>query len=186
VKILNESAFNKIIFLLICTALMVTCIGSAAASSSATQEQSGQVSVTGGEVDYDLTQEQSAEVIDGDGEITQAQQSSVNVVDNGKVEIVTVRMSESQSVDTASTVGSTNNKNSKATPIDSTNNKNSKATPKSNVVETITTDDSGSIDLTQTQTETSDGDIDQEQTAFLKIISTPNDKVHAIIHLKQK
>lgn len=165
---------------------MVACIGNAAALSSATQEQSGQVIVTDGEVSYGLTQEQSAEVINGDGEITQTQQGGVKVAGNDNVKIVTVKMSASQSVDTSSTDRGTYNKNSKATSTDSTNNKNSKTTQKSNLVETITTDDSGSIDLSQTQTETSDGDIYQEQRAFLKIISTPNDKIHAIIHLQQK
>ena len=39
-RIINESAFKKIILLLICTAVMVTCIGSAAALDSGNQQSS--------------------------------------------------------------------------------------------------------------------------------------------------
>ncbi len=156
---------------------MAICIGSAAASSSATQIQSGKVSITSGEVSYNMDQQEFA-VIDGNGEITQAQHSSEKVNDNGNVEIVTVKMSQSQNVDAFST-------DDISASMD-TNNKKSKATSKSNLVETITTDDSETITFGQKQSEESDGDIYQEQRAFLKIISTPNDKVHTIIHLKQK
>ena len=73
-KILNESAFN--FFLLICIAFMVTCIGSAAAMSSATQEQAGYVSVTN--VTLVVVRSATSGEVSGDGVITQDQQSSVN------------------------------------------------------------------------------------------------------------
>ncbi|MGI5992045.1 MAG: hypothetical protein ACOX79_06255 [Methanosarcina sp.] len=168
-KILNESAFN--FFLLICIAFMVTCIGSAAAMSSATQEQAGYVSVTNGDVSCGLGQQQSAEV-SGDGVITQDQQSSVKTKTNphsGVIKI-TVRLDAAQNVDTSSTSDSTNNK------------------PTSNVVEKMKVDNGGSgyIDASQLQTETSAGDISQQQTAVLKIKETPNGKIHAKLKLQQK
>jgi hypothetical protein len=171
---LKESCFRKIIFLLICAAFMVTSIGSAAALSSADQTQTAEVSVTNGEVSYTLDQQQSAQIITGDGIISQDQQSSETVFVNpySALEIVTVRASEVQSVDTPFT--------------DDINNKNSGAGSTSNVVETINTEDDGKIELSQEQTEQSEGDIYQEQDAFLKIISTPQDKVIAIVHLKNK
>lgn len=179
-KIITESAFKKIILLLICTAVMVTCIGSAVASdyedqsssplATGTQEQSGYVSFTGNEVSYNLGQDQSAAIISGDGKISQTQQSGENVDikgKNGKVTIVTARASEVQSVDTSSSYDSKNNN-------------------PSNEVAHINTKDGGEITLSQEQTEYSDRDINQEQRASLKIISTPNGKVHAKIHLQQK
>lgn len=71
-------------------------------------------------------------------------------------------------------------------PTTDDSNKNTKSAPKSNVVDTITTDGVGSISLNQEQTEVSAGDLKQEQNAFLKIILQNNDKVHAVMHLKQK
>ncbi len=182
-KILNESAFKKINVLLICAALMVTCIGSAAALSSATQEQSGNLSVTSG-VSYDMGQQQSAEVITGDGIINQDQQSSekVFVSPNGEVKIVTAGMSGFQSVDTPSTGDST--VDTLATG-DSTNGIDPSATPKT-YVDTITPGDSADIHLSQEQTETSEGDIDQEQGAFLKVITTPNDRTIGIMRMQQR
>ena len=172
-KILNELAFINITFLLICTALMVTPISSAAASAS--QSQTGELSVTNGEVNYYVDQEQSVEMINGDGGLNQAQQNNVKVVDNneGGVKILTVRMSEVQKVDTSSSDYSKNN-------IDHI------ATPKSNEVKTISVskDGSASIDLSQTQTEMSDRDLNQQQTAFLKVIDT-NNRVIGIVHLQQ-
>lgn len=192
-KILNESAFKKINVLLICAALMVTCIGSAAALSSATQEQSGNLSVTSG-VSYDMGQQQSAEVITGDGIINQDQQSSENVFvsPNGEVKIVTAGMSGFQSVDTPSTGDSTvdtlatddSTVDTLATD-DSTNGIDPKATPKT-YVDTITPGDSADIHLSQEQTETSEGDIDQDQSAFLKVITTPNDRTIGIMRMQQK
>lgn len=182
VKIKKESAFKKIILLLVCTAVIVTYIGSAAASDSddqsssplatGTQTQSGVVSFDGNKVSYNLNQDQSAEIISGDGKINQAQQSGVNVDikgEKGKVTIVTAKASEVQSVDTSS-YGSTD----------------SKATPASNAVKTfsVSKDDSGSISLTQGSTEES-GDIYQQQTGVIKIIDAPNRNI-AIVHLKQK
>jgi hypothetical protein len=167
VKILNESAFKKINVLLMCTALMMTCIGSVAASS-ASESQSGTVIVTSDGVSYNMDQQLSAGLTE-DGVIAQAQQSNENVffTPNGKVQIVTASMSGVQSVDTSS--------------MDKSKNNNP-----SNEVTHINTKDSGEITLSQERTETSPGDIDQEQSASLRIISTPNDKKHVTLHLKQK
>jgi hypothetical protein len=172
VNIFTSLTFKSITFLLICAALMITSINSASALSSADQSQTGEVIVNDGKISYNVDQQQSAEILSGDGIITQAQQGSEEVFVNPQsgVEITTVRASEIQSVDVPST--------------DDSNNKNSIVEPNSNLVKTINTDDSGEIKLSQSQA--SDGDIYQEQRAFLKIISTPKDRVIGIMHMQQK
>lgn len=165
-----------------CMAVIVACIGSAAASDSGdqsssplatgTQTQSASVSLDDNKVSYNLNQEQSAKIISGDGEISAAQQSGVNVEDKGKgkVTIVTARASEVQSADTSS-----------SDSIDSS------TTRTSNAVKTLSVskDESASIDLTQGPTVESGANIYQKQTAFLKIIDTPHRNI-AIVHILQK
>lgn len=169
-KILNGPVSENIIFLIICVALMVTFIGSAAASSEATQEHSGEVSVNDGVVRYSLDQQQSAEITNGDGEINQAQMSSGEVFYNSHsgVTMVTMRDSQVQNVDTSSTGDSSND-------IGSTENE----------VKTFSTDSNANIYSSQEQTEQSSGE-NQEQTGFLKIIDTPGDRIIGIVHLQQK
>jgi hypothetical protein len=215
---LNESALRKTVFLLLCTALLTICIDSAAAVDSpdqsssplatATQAQGGYISVNNGAVSYGLGQQQSAEISNGDGTITQDTQSYSNVKSNGKVTKITEKQIGIQNVDLASSDGSTNtvpgstdntgNTNTAPGSTDDTGNTNTapgstdnNAPNKVKIKFTVPNGDSASVAASQSiaayqeQTETSSEDINQEQIGILKIKITPK-KVKGVIILKQK
>jgi hypothetical protein len=170
-KTLNESALKKFIFLLICAALMVTCIGSAAASSSADQVQSGQLSVTRDEVISNSNQDQLAAV--DNGAIGQTSLNSLKVVTNkkGEVKKVTMKLIEVQNVDSSSTVDSTN-------AIDTSAYQD---------VNVVKTENGANIDFNQAQmaSEQSGGVIKQKQVAVVKVKFKKGDTI-VKIKMKQK
>lgn len=173
----NKSALRKTIFLLMCTALMVTCIGCAAAldsdsqdpsySTSAYQIQSG--SVTNDAISLSAYQSaQSSTTGVGGVEISQVQDlnSKILTYQAGEVKSVTGTISQDQTVDT---VGG----DSSATKINQ------------NYVYTGSTDTSPNFTFGQVLEGESAGDISQQQKTFVKIVDQ-NDKYHYIIHMKQK
>jgi hypothetical protein len=183
---MNKSALRKTVFLLICTVLMIICIGGAVAVDSsdqsssplatAAQVQAGFISANSGDVSYGLGQQQYASIINGDGTITQNQVSYSNANLNGPVTAINVKEIGVQNVDLASSYGSTDN-----TVTGSIDNSDPKVKEKFS----IPIGGSDNIAASQFQSELSSGDISQEQIAVLKIKENPN-KIKASISLKQK
>jgi hypothetical protein len=140
----------------------VTCIGTAVAGSSATQGQ-------------------SAEIIDGDGEITQAGQASVKVVSdkNGNVKKVVAKLKEVQQVDSRSDDGDSNEIGTNSNEIDTYSEQGFSASNTENGVNV-------NFDQLQHAEETSDGVIKQKQVAVVKVKFKKNGETKVVVKLKQK
>lgn len=175
VKISKESVFKIFIFLLICPLLVVSSIGSAAALYEATGSQTAIIRADNGDASYILTQDRSAKVLTGDGVISQPPNSiSSSLLDTRGADITYAEASQTQSVVSPST--------------DDSSNQIYSGSPPSNAVETINTDGVESVTLSQEQPEKSEENIYQDQTASLRIISTPDPagRVIGIIHVTQR
>lgn len=151
---------KKVVFLLICPALLITLIGNAVALDSVQdpaigeQTQSASVAFTGsGGTSYSLNQDQSAAITSGDGVINQYQQNSGKVSTHGAVTIGTATGSQVQNAYTT---------DSSATPTSNVVSTYSSATPTSNVVST----GSGAVIA---------GSSDAAGSNVVRIISTPTD-----------
>ena len=171
IKISNGSVLKKIVFLLICAALMTTCMDCVAASSTAGQVQTAQISVTRDGVSYDMNQQQAAAV--DNGEIEQASMVKQKVVydKNGNIKKVTLKMRQVQEVDSSST-------------DDSTNAIDLEAYQYANIA---TTENGANIGLEQAQlaSEESGGEIKQKQVTVIKV-KFKKDGVKTTVKMKQK
>ncbi|MGB9929845.1 MAG: hypothetical protein ACPK85_15835 [Methanosarcina sp.] len=166
----HKTLLNRCIFILLVVAFITTIPGISAASSSADQSQSCQLSVTRDGVAYNLDQVQIAVV--ENGILKQYQLSDINVIydEQGKVKKVTVKLREIQTVKSSSTT-------------ESVNIINSYEYQNANVV---TTKDSAKINLNQVQLalEDSNGVIKQKQVAVIKVKFTKHG-VKVIIKMRQ-
>lgn len=199
---LNKPALRKAIFLLMCTALMVTCIGSAAAldsqepsySTSTTQSQSG--IVTNGAISSSESQSaESSTTGVGGVEINQAQDLNLNILQvNGEVKSTTLTMNQDQTVNTANTGGDTSSTNTYSNyntdptltgpgPIITSSQGNAGIV--NNYVYAGSTRTSPTISFSQMQTGESTGDISQSQSASVKVIHQ-NNKYQVIEHYMQR
>lgn len=174
-EILNESAFKKIIFWLICPLLVAFSIGNAAALYSATESQTATITATNGDASYAITQSQTAEASAGSGgEVVNGPNIvSSRTLDTPGAVVTRAVATQTQSVVNPSTDYSTNEIYSSSTP--------------SHQVDKINTAGTDSTILTQTQSEVSvkNENIYQKQTTSLTVVSTPSGRVIGIIHQMQ-
>lgn len=165
-----NSLLKKVILIFLFAAFIATITGNAAASLSADQTQSCQLSVTRYGVIYNLDQTQIAVV--ENGVLKQYQLSDIKIIydDNGKVKKVTVKLCEVQKVKSSSTSESVN-------VIESRDYQNANI---------VTTKDSANVNLNQMQLalEDSNGVIKQKQVAVIKVKFTKHG-VKVVIKMRQ-
>jgi len=175
VDILNESTFKKLIFWLICPLLVVFSIGNAAALYSVTGSQEATISATNGVISSaTITDSQTAEASGGSGVPALSEQVTGRTLITPGAVVIRQVATQTQSVVNPSTDDTAGERYSGSTPT--------------HQFDTINTDGTDSITLSQTPEEYSEENenIYQEQRTSLIAISTPSGRVTGVIQQRER